>query len=440
MKFIGVKFTKENLKRKEMTITLSESELESIFFGERFKAFVACRYEHEPFIKSLYDRLYESLYNVGIRDITMKIFRDNSFKNNGLEVCVNLSDLSASALNKIIGIGFSECGSSQDDETIKKFSEKKHPMVVFEPCLIVEKRIALLIPNEKNMDGEKLVNKTLKHLKLKKYLYMVETIETLDSGYVKTYVTFSDFYKAIKRLKELIKSEEVLCTDATYFTIERVYEFNKKGYIIFTLPIVDEITKPEEIKPEKEDKGVVKMENIEKISLDIVKMIYDTADVSVMVKKHRIEHLERVLSISREISKNISRPKNINQNVLTIASLCHDMAKYIDKELHGEIGASIFPIYAEKYLDGLTKKEIKSICDVIKGHNVRLVDTSNRERKIVSDADLIDKLSVCRYDRDEITKEDIEKLSKYEEQLYYRFSKELFRHRLLVLKEYSNCY
>ena len=438
MKFIGVKFTKENLKRKAMTITLSEPELESIF-GNSYTTYVS-DYEYEPFIKSLYERIYDSLYNVGIQDITMKAFRDNSSKNNGLKVYVNLCDLSASALNKIIGIGFSECGSSQDDETIKKFSEKKHPMVVFEPCLIVEKRIALLIPNEKNMDGEKLVNKTLKQLKLKKYLYKVESIYNLDGGYVKTYVTFHDLYKAIKRLKELIKSEEVLCTDATYFTIERVYEFNKKGYIIFTLPIVDEITKPEEIKPEKENKGVVNMENIEKISLDIVKMIYDTADVSVMVKKHRIEHVERVLSISREISRNISRPKNINQNVLTISALCHDMAKYIDKDLHGEIGASIFPIYAEKYLDGLTKKEIKSICDVIKGHNVRLVDTSNRERKIVSDADLIDKLSVCRYDRDEITKEDIEKLSKYEEQLYYRFSKELFRHRLLVLKEYSNCY
>lgn len=440
MKFIGVKFTKENLERKEMYMTLSEPELESIF-GDSYKTFVN-NCEYEPFIKMFYNRIYDSLYNVGLRDITMRAFRDNSSKNNGLEVYVNLKDLSRCELNKIIGIGFSNCKESneQDDAIIKKFSEKKHPMIVFEPCLIYEKRIAFLIPNENNMDGRKLVSKTIKQLKLRKYVSTGESVYNLDGGYVKTYVTFHDLYGAIKQLKKLIKSEEVLCTDATYFTIERVYEFNKKGYIIFTLPIVDEIKKLEEIKPEKEDKGVVKMENIEKISLDIVKMIYDTADVSVMVKKHRIEHVERVLSISREISKNISRPKNINQNVLSISALCHDMAKYIDKDLHGEIGASIFPIYAEKYLDGLTTKEIKSICDVIKGHNVRLVDTSNRERKIVSDADLIDKLSVCRYDRDEITKEDIEKLSKYEEQLYYRFSKELFRHRLLVLKEYSNCY
>ena len=455
MKNINVQFTKENLAKKELIIVLTDFQIESMLTKEEYNTVIENKNNSKEYLHIIGEALYNIIEKLGFVDVSMNLMPVND----KIVVTIDLKNISTSEIKRIVlSVGYDNNSfSKRDHNAIETFRKLKHTMVIYTPSLYKDDKFIFMMPNQEGYNDSKNVTSTLKRLGLKKcgFTYNIGRLtdsEKLDGGFIKVDITFNDLPKALKRLKELMKSEEILYIDSTEFTINRVYEFIKKKELTLSLPIINEINKDEEVACEevaevneiqaeeveyKTEEIIDDLNELENISLDIVNRIYSTSNKVEEIKEARISHLKRVLSISRDISKNISRPNSINQRVITISALCHDIAKFIDNDLHGEIGSSIFPIYAERYFN-LTKDEIKTICHIIKGHNKRNDSVKIRERKIISDADLIDKISISRFDRAEITKSDLDKFRNYENKLYFDYSKKLFKHRLLVLEEYLN--
>lgn len=108
---------------------------------------------------------------------------------------------------------------------------------------------------------------------------------------------------------------------------------------------------------------------------------------------HAWPHIKRVLHLCEVISELEGQNVAVDLDVVKVAALLHDVAKYLEKEGgssdHGDVGA----VMAENFLKsvGFGEEKIKHVCHAIRVHTHREEPTSI-EAKILHDADFIDKL------------------------------------------------
>jgi len=101
-------------------------------------------------------------------------------------------------------------------------------------------------------------------------------------------------------------------------------------------------------------------------------------------------HVERVLRLCMQISK--VEKEQVDRDVLEVAALLHDVAKYLEKENnaldHGDTGADM----AEGFLDsiGFNEDKAESVCHAIRVHT-HGEEPHSVEARILHDADLLDK-------------------------------------------------
>ncbi len=106
---------------------------------------------------------------------------------------------------------------------------------------------------------------------------------------------------------------------------------------------------------------------------------------------HGFKHTERVLKQSLEIGINL----NANLTVIEIATLLHDVGRYLKKEdevkNHAEISAGIAERFIYKNNFNIAKEDIKNILHSIRSHSFSNdIIPKTLEAKILSDADKLD--------------------------------------------------
>jgi len=108
---------------------------------------------------------------------------------------------------------------------------------------------------------------------------------------------------------------------------------------------------------------------------------------------HAWPHIRRVLRLCEVISNLEGQNIAVDLDVVKVAALLHDVAKYLEKEGssldHGDVGA----VMAENFLKSVCfcDEKIKLVCHAIRVHTHREEPTCV-EAKILHDADFIDKL------------------------------------------------
>ena len=106
---------------------------------------------------------------------------------------------------------------------------------------------------------------------------------------------------------------------------------------------------------------------------------------------HGFKHTERVLKQSLEIGTSL----NANLTVIKIATLLHDVGRYLKKEdevkNHAEISAGIAERFIYKNNFNIAKEDIKNILHSIRSHSFsNEIIPKTLEAKILSDADKLD--------------------------------------------------
>lgn len=106
---------------------------------------------------------------------------------------------------------------------------------------------------------------------------------------------------------------------------------------------------------------------------------------------HGWPHVQRVLHLCIEISKHEKR--QLDRDVLEVAALLHDVAKYLEKKEnvldHGRLGGDM----AGNFLNslGFDQDKVKSISHAIRAHT-HGEDPRSVEAEILHDADFLDKM------------------------------------------------
>ncbi|MBC5793180.1 MAG: HD domain-containing protein [Nanohaloarchaea archaeon] len=116
-------------------------------------------------------------------------------------------------------------------------------------------------------------------------------------------------------------------------------------------------------------------------------------------KNYRYRHLKTVLEIVHKLKQNVETSEEIDENVLEIAALYHDIGRKEDiedgemdpfegHEGHDERGAKIIEEYVS---DFVTEDQLKKIQRIIRNHHS---EPQTVEGKIVQDADKVSNFGV----------------------------------------------
>ncbi|MDY6764606.1 MAG: HD domain-containing protein [Halobacteria archaeon] len=106
--------------------------------------------------------------------------------------------------------------------------------------------------------------------------------------------------------------------------------------------------------------------------------------------QYRYEHILGTMRLGEKIA----RQENANVDVVKVAALFHDIAKFeVDQEVHAEEGAQVAREYlsSEGYSDTFIEKVVRTVKDHSKGMDEGLP----LESKILMEADAIDKIGVA---------------------------------------------
>lgn len=199
-----------------------------------------------------------------------------------------------------------------------------------------------------------------------------------------------------------------------------------------------------------------------KVKEEIKRQYYTDVDGS-----HTFDHIERVYNLCVLIAKT---EENIDNNVLGLAALLHDIGRKYEGESRGKLNhAEKGAVLAQEFLEGygLEKQKIDSITHCIKSHRFRNniyqdISPQTIEAKILFDADKLDAIGAVGIGRaflfagkigaklhdpnidinntKEYTEEDTAyrefavKLSKIEDKLYTKKGRKLAenRHKFMV--------
>ena len=166
---------------------------------------------------------------------------------------------------------------------------------------------------------------------------------------------------------------------------------------------------------------------------------------------HGFMHVERVLKISSEIGTVL----NANLPVIKIATLLHDVGRYLKKDdevrNHAEISAEIAENFIMKNNFNIAIKDVENILHCIRAHSFsNELEPETLEAKILSDADKLDALgaiglyktigfAIKNYGGIEQVIYHLEnKILRLKEMIYLDYSKQIAEKRHKIILDFYN--
>ncbi len=164
---------------------------------------------------------------------------------------------------------------------------------------------------------------------------------------------------------------------------------------------------------------------------------------------HGFKHTERVLKQSLEIGINL----NANLTVIEIATLLHDVGRYLKKEdevkNHAEISAGIAERFIYKNNFNIAKEDIKNILHSIRSHSFsNEIIPKTLEAKILSDADKLDAIGAIGLYRtigftlrnnggiEQVIKHLENKILNLKDRMYLEVSKQIAKKRHKIIQNF----